>query len=94
VLSGTRNKLKFSRAHSRVKWLQEETDVLGTTSVPNIRVLMWLDTPSTRLCAREDFVELVAAKASNYIRNKLMNGMRTHSNSFGTRKPLKIKTKH
>jgi hypothetical protein len=23
-----------------------------------------------------------------------MNGMRTHSNSFGTRKPLKIKTKH
>jgi hypothetical protein len=35
--------IKSSRAHSRVNWLQEETDVSEIISVPIIRVLMLLD---------------------------------------------------
>jgi hypothetical protein len=42
--------IKSSRAHSHVNWLQEETDVSGTISVPIIRTL-------TQLCAWEDFIE-------------------------------------
>jgi hypothetical protein len=34
------NSIKSSRAHSRVKWSQVETEVSGTTSVPIIRVPM------------------------------------------------------
>jgi hypothetical protein len=54
--------IKSSREHSRVNWLQEEADGSGTISVPIIRVVMWLDTPSVpstylRLCAREEFTE-------------------------------------
>jgi hypothetical protein len=39
-LSRRLNSIKFSRAHSRVNWLQVETDVSGTISVPIIRVVM------------------------------------------------------
>jgi hypothetical protein len=34
------NTIKSSQAQSRVSWLQEETNVLGTISVPIIRVVM------------------------------------------------------
>jgi hypothetical protein len=44
-LSWQLNSIKSSRAHSRVSWLQVETDVSGTLS-PIIRVVMWLYTPS------------------------------------------------
>jgi hypothetical protein len=39
-LSRRLNSTKSSRAHSRVNWLQVETDVSGTISVPIIRVVM------------------------------------------------------
>jgi hypothetical protein len=45
-LSRQLNSIKSSRAHSRFNWLQVETDVSGTISVPIIRVVMWLYTPS------------------------------------------------
>jgi hypothetical protein len=69
-LSRRLNSIKYYRAHSHVNWLQEKTDVMGTISVPTIRVLMMgtdmvpetSDSSCnqlTRLCAQEDFIELV-----------------------------------
>jgi hypothetical protein len=58
--------IKSSEAHSCVSWLQVETNVSGTISVPIITTLMmgtgcrWLVSTCnqlTRLCAREDFIE-------------------------------------
>jgi hypothetical protein len=48
-LSRWLNVIKSSRAHSHVNWLQVETDVLWTISVPISRVVMWLDTPNILL---------------------------------------------
>jgi hypothetical protein len=48
-LSRRLNSTKYSRVHSRVNWLQEETDVSAIISFPIIRFLMRLDTPSVQV---------------------------------------------
>jgi hypothetical protein len=53
-LSRQLNSIKSSRARSRVNWLQEETDVSGTISVPETSVSFW--NQLTPLCAQEDFI--------------------------------------